>query len=71
MQTHTYHCLNHVHSLLSHPLHCSFDVHCLLSIHLVQNDVQSNEGPCPSHTSTVKCSGGSMLRGGHVLYVSN
>ena len=52
VQFRTYHCLNHIHSLLSHPLHCSFDVHCILSFHLVQSDVQSNEGTCSSHTST-------------------
>ena len=48
----TYSCLNHLHSLLSHLLHCAFDVHCLLSIHLVQGDVQSNEGPWTTHTGT-------------------
>ena len=49
---HTHHCLNHVHSLLSHLLHCSFHIHLLFSIHLVQSDVQSNEGPWTTHTGT-------------------
>ena len=50
----TYRSLNHLHSPLSHLLHGSFDVHSVFSLHLVQSDIQSNEGPSSSHTSTAQ-----------------
>ena len=52
--SHTYHCLNHLHSLLSYLDDCPGDVHHPLLGHLLQNIVNGDESPSATHTSTVQ-----------------
>ena len=52
--SHTYHCLNHLHSLLSYLDDCPGDVHHPLPGYLLQNIVNGDESPSAAHTSTVQ-----------------
>ena len=48
----THLCLHHLHPLFSEVSDDGREVHCVFPTGLLEGDVQGNERPCTSHTST-------------------
>ncbi len=49
-----YLCLDHLHPLVPEVRDDGWEVHSVLTAGLLKGYVQGNEGPCASHTSTVR-----------------
>ena len=49
----TYLCLDHHAAMSSHLVHNTIDVKIIVSLNVLSQVIKSNEGACPSNTSTV------------------